>query len=228
MQGHEVPGVNGAPRLVITPLAGIGENSGPAVVGLWNEFIPIRRPVLAAGSVISIYGPGIGRSGAANTSVLLDDRTLTILYAGGDQINAIVPANVPIGFHSLTVAVPFFNTVPVAVDVVDRWPGLYPGALNEDGSVNSEANPARLGSIVSLFASGFGPEPLPVLEAYITNAALGMQVLYTGRAPGALEGIFQVNARIPLNAQTGRVPVRIVLRPANGFLITPLAYIWIR
>ena len=132
----------------------------------------------------------------------------------------------------ISVDVPFLGTVPVAVDVIQRWPGLFSGALNQDGSVNSESNPASLGSVVSLFGNGFGPEPLPVIEPFITsttpNVAQGMEVLYAGRAPGTPDGIFQVNVRVPLNAQTGRVPVRLVLRMEQGFLQTPLGYIWIR
>jgi uncharacterized protein (TIGR03437 family) len=182
--------------------------------------------------VISIYLPGVGRAGIAGTSVRLGTRDLRILYAGGDQINAIVPADMPLGVHALTIGVAFFGTVPVAVDVIERWPGLYSGALNEDGTVNSESHPAPAGSVVSLFGNGFGPDPLLVIEPFITsttpNVAQGMQVLYAGRAPGTPDGIFQVNARIPLNAQTGRVPVRLVFRVEQGLLQSPLGYIWTR
>lgn len=126
----------------------------------------------------------------------------------------------------------FFGSLPVAVDVIERWPGLFDGALNQDGTVNSESNPAPLGSVVSLFGNGFGPEPLPVIEPFTTsttpNVAQGMEVLYAGRAPSTPEGIFQVNARVPMNAQTGRIPVRLVLRIEQGFLQTPLRYIWIK
>jgi uncharacterized protein (TIGR03437 family) len=225
MQGHEVPGVNPLPRLIVSPLEGTGDNSGPAVIGLWNEYIPVRRPLFAAGSIISIYHRSIG---ATDASVRLGERELSVLYAGGHQINAVVPADMPIGLHLLRVGTRWFGTVPVAVDVVERWPGLYSGALNQDGIVNSEANPAPLGSIVSLFGNGFGPAPLPVIEPFITTAARGMEVLYAGRAPGTPEGIFQVNARIPTDIQTGRVPVRLVFRVERGWLESPLGYIWVR
>lgn len=234
MQGHEVPGVTVAPRVVVKPLAGIGDNSGPIVVGTWNEYIPTRRPIVAPESFLSVYLSGIGRAGLENTTVMLGDRKLTLLYVGADQINAVVPSDMPVGVHWLTVSMPFFTTVPTPVDVIDRWPGLYSGAINEDGSINSETNPAPLGSIVSLFGNGFGLGPLPVIEPYISSkeslpgGAQGMQVLFAGRAPGAAAGLYQVNAKVPLNAQTGRVPLRLVLRVAGGFLQTPLGYIWVR
>lgn len=76
MQGHEVPGVKPVPRLVVSPLQGPGDNSGPVVVGSWNEYIPVRRPLVAAGSVISIYLAGIGHAGSNGTSVRLGERNL--------------------------------------------------------------------------------------------------------------------------------------------------------
>jgi uncharacterized protein (TIGR03437 family) len=216
------------------PLAGIGDNSGPTVVSTWNEFVPIRRPVVAAGSVITVYGPSIGQRGIANTTVLLGGQRLTVLFAAGDQINAVVPSDTPVGLQALTVAGPFFTTVPVAVDVVPRWPGLYSGGLNQDGTINSESNPAARGEVISLFGNGFGPEPLPVIEAWTvaTESAPGtaqrMEVLFVGRAPGTPEGIWQVNARIPENARTGRIPVRLLFRGEQGFLQSPLGFIWVR
>jgi hypothetical protein len=70
-----------------------------------------------------------------------------------------------------------------------------------------------------------------VIEPFITSTtphlAQGMEVLYAGRAPNTPDGIFQVNARIPLNAQTGQAPVRLVFHLEQGFLLTPLGYIWI-
>lgn len=232
--GLEVPGVQPWPRTIVTPLDGIGDNSGPVVVGAWNEYIESRRPLVAAGSVITIYMAGVGRNGVNGTAVQLGRRKLDLLYAGGDQINAVVPSDMPVGLHPLTIAMPFFGTVPVAVDVVPRWPGLYSGGLNQDGSINSESNPAARGEVFTLFGNGLGPEPLPVLEPYISSTgpapstAQGMAVLFAGRAPGTVEGIWQVNVRIPQNAQTGRVPVRLVFREENYFVQSPLGYIWVK
>jgi uncharacterized protein (TIGR03437 family) len=32
---------------------------------------------------------------------------------------------------------------------------LFPGVLNQNGSLNSQANPAKLGSVVSFYGTGF-------------------------------------------------------------------------
>ena len=179
-------------------------------------------PVVAADSFASIYLPPLGD--LTGVAVRLGDRQLPVIYAGNNQVNVLVPAGVAAGTYSLTVGVRFFGTIPVPVDVVDRWPGLASAALNENGTVNSEANPAARGTVVSLFGSGFGPLPLPVVEPFIlatgVTAAQGMEVLFAG--------LLQVNARVPANAVPGHTPVRVVIREPNGLVSSNLARIWIR
>jgi hypothetical protein len=84
-------------------------------------------------------------------------------------------------------------------------------ALNQDGSVNSRTNPAHVGDIVSLFATGAGqtnPDgvdgsiptdslPTPLLPITIEIGGLPAKVLYAGAAPYLVSGIIQVNAQIP-------------------------------
>ena len=66
-------------------------------------------------------------------------------------------------------------------------------AVNEDGTLNSEANPVARGSIVSLYATGQGQAPSGVsLKIGQYNADL----LYAGPAPG-FPGLMQINARVP-------------------------------
>jgi uncharacterized protein (TIGR03437 family) len=131
--------------------------------------------------------------------------------------------------YPIVVSGPFFSTTPVPVDVIERWPGLASAALNEDGTVNSASNPAARGTVVSLFATGLGPAPLPVIEPYvlapIPGGAAGMQVLFAGRVG---EGLFQVNVRIPQSATPGHTPVKTVLRTGDGFVSSNLARIHIR
>ncbi|MDA1313160.1 MAG: SBBP repeat-containing protein [Acidobacteria bacterium] len=101
--------------------------------------------------------------------------------------------------------------------------------LNEDGSLNSAANPARKGSIIAIFATGAGTTDPPSVDGAITpiggpfprlsqpvavwlgsyrsvfNASplAEAEVLYAGAAPGLVAGGVQVNARIPQNAPSG-------------------------
>src|SRR5262249_37641040 len=107
-------------------------------------------------------------------------------------------------------------------------------ALNEDGSVNSPANPAARGSIISLFLTGAGltvPQPSdseitgsipPRLKAGDVKVLLSLEIpeygadavladlLYAGAAPGSVQGLVQLNARIPQTAAVGgAVPVYV-------------------
>lgn len=96
-------------------------------------------------------------------------------------------------------------------------------AENQDGSVNSARNPAAPGSIISIWATGAGlsapgpqpdgqiiPSPLgPLLTpqlpvAVITGASYGsgrgqdsVEVLYAGDANDMVQGVIQVNFRLP-------------------------------
>lgn len=99
-------------------------------------------------------------------------------------------------------------------------------ALNQDGTVNSESNPALPGTVIQLFGTGFGAitEPVGNGQALPTDALsplrnpasirIGGQsagLLYAGGAPGQLSGVFQVNAIIPLSAASGSLPVELTV-----------------
>jgi uncharacterized protein (TIGR03437 family) len=92
--------------------------------------------------------------------------------------------------------------------------GTYAAALNQDGSINSAANPAKDGSIVSIFATGLGPispspadgtlvgMPLPTnqLPLLLVPTCFALQcahppwnVIYAGPAPYLIAGASQIN-----------------------------------
>jgi uncharacterized protein (TIGR03437 family) len=109
--------------------------------------------------------------------------------------------------------------------------------LNDDGSVNSSTNPAAVGSVVSLFATGLGQTtppgvdgavagpilPVPNLPVSVLIGGLPAYVLYAGAAPGTIEGVFQINVRIAPLAPTGSV-VQVVLQVGNAL---SQAEVWI-
>ena len=82
-------------------------------------------------------------------------------------------------------------------------------ALNQDGTVNGPANPAKAGSVISVFGSGLGELFTPVKETgalnplaaqpvpgLVSGCGAGCGVLYFGTAPGLSTGIFQANLLI--------------------------------
>lgn len=94
-------------------------------------------------------------------------------------------------------------------------------ALNQDGTANSAANPAAVGSVVSLFATGLGilspplktgalnpiPPAGPLSITQIPSACsfdapqafdfILCQVLYIGSAPGLSTSVAQINVQLP-------------------------------
>ena len=83
--------------------------------------------------------------------------------------------------------------------------------LNQDGTINSPANPAAPGSTVIFYATGGGqtnpagvdgsleaaPYPSPLAPASATIGGTKAAVAYAGAAPGFIAGLLQVNVQVP-------------------------------
>jgi uncharacterized protein (TIGR03437 family) len=97
-------------------------------------------------------------------------------------------------------------------------------ALNQDNSVNLAAKPESVGNQVVLFGSGGGQTTpvgrdgklngvggaLPVFNMGPISVTIGGKqaaVAYAGPAPGAVEGVFQVNVSIPPGTPSGPASV---------------------
>ena len=95
----------------------------------------------------------------------------------------------------------------VTLAVAATAPGLFTanssgkgqGAiLNQDGTVNTAANPAAAGSIVQIFLTGLPPNGAPVtvkIHDYTVTP------VYAAAAPGFI-GLQQVNAEVPPTLQS--------------------------
>jgi hypothetical protein len=105
----------------------------------------------------------------------------------------------------------------VRVDMDGDWtlipllpltPAVFTPAVHPDGTLNSAENPAPAGGIVSLFATGAGIEPYPAVTVEIGGRAA--EILFAGE----VEGLFQVNLRIPPAAAAGPAPVTLKIGDA--------------
>jgi uncharacterized protein (TIGR03437 family) len=211
-----IPGVNGA---VLTLPAGYSAFT-PAVVAFANAASFALNTGIFPGALVSLFGFGFP-AGAA--SVTIGGYPATILYQGPNQINLQVPfevsasnanPNTTVSIVFQTAALTFQAPVSRALGVftVD---GLHAAALNQDGTVNSAANPAVQGSIVTIYGTG-AVWPSGVDGAIATGAAAFNQeqngleiadasgvpffITYTGAAPGIIEGVFQINFQVPVGA----------------------------
>src|SRR5438067_1067011 len=105
---------------------------------------------------------------------------------------------------------PAITASAASCPIASANPALFAVIVNQDGSLNSESNPAPRGTLVSLFGSGEGlndrmnvsgmpaqaPYPRPILPVGLTVAGIAAELVYAGSAPGEV-GELQVNARIP-------------------------------
>jgi uncharacterized protein (TIGR03437 family) len=158
-----------------------------------------------------------------------------LLYVGPNQINFQAPF---FGLGGKTTGYTLGSTFPLTETVLVTTPtGSLPAiqtqvagsigvfaVLNEDGSVNSVSNPAAEGSIVVLYLTGLGqpmsssrngaiaPSPGSVYQygidvKYFTES---LNVLYAGTAPSLINGLDQVNVRLPMNTPNPTLTMQII------------------
>jgi uncharacterized protein (TIGR03437 family) len=216
---------------------------------------------VAAGEIITLFGSGIGPPDGASLS-LTADRTLAttladtriwvndipapLVYVSERQSGAIVPYAVA-GRASVDIQVEYkgVRSDPVTVPVLASRPGVFSadasgqgqGAiLNEDGSVNSPSNPARRGSVITIFGTGGGESAPGVLDGQLVDGTLPVtglpvsvvfdiglgedgappkqgEVLYAGGSTGSVAGLLQVNVRVPANTKVvgDKVPFALII-----------------
>jgi len=200
------------------------------------------------GSGLGVYGMGFGTTVLkvnvpennhipfvlGRTKVLFNGQLGAIIALTPYQVNVFAPSGLQPGTSvNIVVQVDATPSAPVSVPVVAAAPGLAAadesgsgqGAiLNQDGSVNSTANPAARGSIVSLFGTGEGTISPPLYSGYLTistpfsiptqpvTVSIGGQpadIIYVGEAPFQPAGVFQINARIPAVIAPGNAPISV-------------------
>lgn len=146
-------------------------------------------------------GPATGVAATNSTTTSLsgvqatfDGLAAPLLYVSSNRVNVAVPL-VPQqqGYSSLQIssggamssmrAVPLvlasptlFLNMPASLPVTGSTPGYVAVMLNADGSLNSSANPAQLGSTISVFVNGLIPDP-QVTEGSVQMFAQGFTVL---------------------------------------------------
>lgn len=225
----------------------------PPTLSALNAASLTQGPV-APGEIVVLFGNGLGPdTGAAGTpgatgllptllagaEVRFDGIPAPILYAQYGQIN--VQAPYAIAGNATTHVEAFYQgksggTVDLAVAPAN--PALFPVAVNQDGSLNSETNPAARGTIMAFFATGEGltdgantsgiaaqaPYPRPRQTVEVTMGGIAADLLYAGAAPGQV-GELQVNARVPGGfLPTGQVAVQLSVGAFNA----PVMMIWVK
>jgi len=165
---------------------------------------------LAPLEIVTVFGRGF----TPGSRLLFDGQFATQVYADASQISAVVPGSVrdvtsvqveTNGRRTSAVQMPVASTAP-GIFVISRDGGRNQGAiLNEDSTVNGPVNPAARGSIIQIFATGGGLTP--TTETAVRIGGQIAEILYSGQAPGLVDGALQVNARIPAGVPAGDASV---------------------
>jgi uncharacterized protein (TIGR03437 family) len=231
-----VPLVGNRPLLVSSGMVdGASTQAGAVTPG---KIVVLYGSRIGTSTLTSATLTGDGRisTSLGGTEVLFDGVPAPLLYSSSGQVAAVVPyavdgrlgTQVQVvngGSASDLVALPVKPIAPSIFSV--NLSGTGPAAvLNEDGlTVNSSASPAAKGSFISIYATGEGqtlpggidgqiasgnslPRPLQQPVQVLIDGRPA-EVQYAGAAPGAVAGLFQVNARVPLDASSGSVPIEI-------------------
>jgi uncharacterized protein (TIGR03437 family) len=210
--------------------------SAPRVLSILNAASGTTTGLIAPGEIISIYGSGLGpATGVAATpangllptslggvQVLVNGAAIPLLYVSALQINAEIPSPLTgvvngtavVQVMNNSVPLPDFRLMVVSSDfAVFTNLGGSLAVINQDGTLNKIANPAKPGSVVSIWATGFGASGAPVEGAVATaanNYCSGCQLVlsnwptsvtetvqYAGTSPGLIDGLMQINFMIP-------------------------------
>jgi len=184
---------------------------------------------LAPGSIASAFG----EFGQTPDQVLIGGAAAQILDATSAQVNLVVPASLTPGPAPVSVRASGAELASGSVTVTATGPGLFvlqstdpsqPGAVeNQDYSVNSQANPAAVGSVVQVYATGYGTldssgnAPVTVLFGGTTP-----EVLYSGPV-AQYPGLWQINVVVP-DTLTGQLPFQVIAGNAASNAVTVWAH----
>jgi uncharacterized protein (TIGR03437 family) len=196
---------------------------------------------LSPGSLITIFGSNLANAPKpalpipylpdelGGTSVQIGAFKAKLLYVSPTQINAQVPVELSSESVQVKVLVNNLETDAVTLKVLPYDPGLFTtdgdpagfvAGLNPDLTPITIASPAKRGSIIMLFGTGWGPVIPAVTSGQFAGTMVqtvqkpdvqlsgwSIPVVYSGLSPGFV-GVYMVQVQIPADAPTGNaVPV---------------------
>ncbi len=220
-----------------------------------------RADPVSPGKIVVIYGVGLGPSQLVQgqhangqfgiqlggTAVSFNGIAAPILYASATQVAAVTPYALGGTMAQVTVTYQGRTSAAFAVPVAQSAPSLFTSnqtgagqaaAINSvDGTVNTAANPVKVGGVISLYATGEGQTSggvdgrlggstaaHPVLPVTVTVGGIPATYEYAGSVQDQVAGLMQVNVKIPDGVQPGGyVPVVLQVGDAST---TPGA-VWI-
>ena len=221
------------PNAATVPIACIG-NAATYLTG-----------AIAPGEIVTLVGTGLGPqtgiqsqatfaqpfpTAVQNVQVTFDGKAAPLLWVQNSQINAIAPWSLTPGQNTrVCVTTGTITTNCLTESVAQTSPGVftvdgyYAAALNSDGTVNSATNPAKAGSIVTVFATGLGPISPAQADGTLVNFPLPSNTLSVQVAPpGFPTGIGPQTITVPLRTTyAGPAPYLVAGASQINFQISP-------
>jgi uncharacterized protein (TIGR03437 family) len=196
------------------PLLAVGE-SGPEIFPRGVVNAANYGPLIAPGSIFSIFGTGLGQTQylqtlpypikMGKTSVTVNGEPAPLLFVSPTLVNALVPADTPVGPVSVVVTVG--NNLTTATIVVKPVaPALFTthatgrgeaAAQHLDYSLVTPLSPAQPGEVIVVYGTGLGPVDMNGVSQ-TPNVTIGGQpakVIYAGQT--IYPGLYQVNLQVP-------------------------------
>jgi uncharacterized protein (TIGR03437 family) len=199
----------------------------------------------APGMLAAIFSFPAAPFGAQDVEVTVGGTPAPLMLVSPGQINFQVPRATPVDvFQEIEVSQVSTGQVQASwlFRIDAESPGLFTvdgsgsgpiAAVNQDGSLNNGANPAKAGSVVTLFATGQGfisgmpadGQPAQALiqtsetpQVFINSEFVPSgDVEYSGLAPG-FAGLWQINVKVPSDVPPGDVIVFITYGGINSIL----------
>ena len=195
-------------------------------------------------SVFDAGDDGVVDEDLGGTLVLFDGIPAPLLSSFRGQINTIVPVAVKGNNVELRVLHLGKQSAPFPVPLGPAAPALFTlngsgsgqaAAINSDGTLSGPSNAARRGTVIQLYGTGGGPTITALGDGVIagSNAQLAATVTvlidgeeagvdFVGVPAGLVNGVIQLNARIPHGIGLGPRDVTVIIegiRSSGGVTI---------
>ena len=203
---HTIADPQGAVRGQLAPAPGQA-----GITAVISADLDKSATTIAPGELVSIFGANLsavatdlgGFTGAQwpnylnGLGVTIGGKQARLLYVSPQQINALAPADMPLGPQTVVLGNAAGAIATFTVNVAASAPAIFfypaPAILkNADFSLVSTANPAKPGDVVLVYCTGLAAGT----PASVMIAGSAAPVVYTLPSPG-FPGLFQVAVTVP-------------------------------
>ncbi len=240
---------SGPDRPAVWALAGAAD-SGPSRHISPGELISLYGVRIGPDQPVSFELDDNGRVPLelAGIRVLFNGTGAPVLYAQRDQVNIVAPFGLERrGEATIQLLREGSEIGPLVTPTRPVSPGIFPvgqtwALVNADGTLNTPESPAAYGSVVAAWATGAGTmSPSPVDGSVATRPLSTIdrpvrvildydekqaEVRYAGAAPGLVQGVVQINFRIPpkQNPFSQAIPMVVEIEGVRS----PLVFVHVR